>query len=687
MPNPLNFPQDKADRRPVPRWEPWVLVLGIGLAYSGTLHSPFVFDDESSIANNSSLHSLADLGAVLAPSEHAGVGGRPLLNLTYALNYAWGGNGVEGYHLVNIVIHVLSAFALLAVVRRSLRSPALPEAIRTAGWSLAFLATALWAWHPVQTQAVTYLSERAESLMGLFYLLVLVCFFRGVDAERPAARTLWFFSSVLSCLAGVGSKELIVTAPVAVVLVDTVLVGGSLLSSLRERWPLYLGLFASWIPLGYLMQGLHNRGVGFSQGVTAFDYLLVESRALSIYMERAIFPHPLIFDYGWYRPLSLSEALPTLALIAGLLAAVVGLWRRHTALGLLGAFFFLLLSPTSSVVPIASQPVAESRLYLPLASLMLLLVLAAHSLLKARAVPVLRCVAVGFACLTFLRNRDYAQARHLWEDTVAKCPENARAHTNLARELRRSPASLAAAVREYRIALGLQPAAAQTHMDLGDALLDVPGGRTEALAELRRAVALSPDFAPARYDLGAALMGERGARDDARHHLLEALRLDPSLAQAHYDLGILLSENPAERPLAEEQFRQTLRLEPTFAPAEENLALCLLQDPSGTAEAITHLEHAVTLAPLAYQAHYNLANVLAKIPGREQDALLEYEEVLRAAPNFAAAHNNLGNLLARLPGRLEEAIGHYEKALTLDPDFGAARMNLALARERLGAAH
>ena len=685
MPHAPNCPPGIPDATASRPWEASVLSLGTVLAYAGSLHCPFVFDDESSIATNASLHSLAHLGTVLAPSEHAGVGGRPLLNLTYALNYALGGASVEGYHLANILIHVLSALALLGVLRRSLASPRLPVAIRAAGASLAFTATLLWAWHPVQTQSVTYLSERAESLMGLFYLLVLFCFMRGVDAVAPRARALWFCGSLLSCLAGVGTKELIVTAPMAVLLIDALLVSGSPLRALRERRAFYLGLFASWIPLALLMRGLGARGVGFSQGVDPVSYLLVESRALSIYLGRALFPHTLIFDYGWFRPIDLGAAMPTLALVGSLIVLVGLLARRHPALALLGGFFFLLLSPTSSIVPIASQPIAESRLYLPLAPLMLLIALAAHALFKARGLQGLRWIALGLACLTFLRNRDYAQVRLLWEDTVAKCPDNARAHANLAKELRQSPETLPAAVREYRIALALQPSAAQTHMDLGDALLAVPGHRAEAIAHLRQAVELNPAFAPAQYDLGAALMLADGGRDEARIHLAEAIRLDPSLTQAHYDLGIVLSGNPADLPLAQAQFREALRLDPTFAPAEENLGLCLLREPSALEEALAHLENAVRLSPGSYESRYNLANVLSKIPGRESEALSHYEEVLRQAPGFAAAHNNLGNLLARMPGRLGEAIAHYERALSLDPSLQAARMNLSAARERLGA--
>ena len=664
------------------RWEPWILGLGTLLAYLGTMHAPLVFDDESSIATNVSIRSLTPLGGVLSPSEDAGVGGRPFLNLTYALNYAWGGANVEGYHVVNTLIHILASLALLALLRRVLASQALPESLRRARHPLAFATSALWAWHPVQTQAVTYLSQRAESLMGLFYLLVLLAYFKGVDAPTRARRAGWQCVAVLACLLGVGSKELIVTAPLTVFLLEAVLVQGSFSKALRARWPLLLMLCATWVPLGLLMRELHHRGVGFEQGISPIRYLVVESQALTRYLERAFLPYPLVFDYGWYSPVALRDAWPDIVLLLALGGALVGIARSRPPLALLGSLFFLLLAPTSSIVPIASQPMAESRLYLPLAPLMLLLALGTHALLRARALPLLLALALVFAFLAFERNRDYASVRGLWEDTVANCPGNARAHTNLARELRRSPADLPAAIREYRLALALQPSASQTHMDLGDALLALPEARSEALRELRTAASLSPRSAPAHYNLGAALLQDSPFREEARAELEWALRLDPRIPQAHYDLGIVLAALPGERTRAMEEFRHALRLDPAFAPAEENLGLVLNELSSDKTEALVHLEAAVRLKPEWYEARYNLANVLAKQPGREQDAIALYEGVLRQTPAFAPAHNNLGNLLSRMPGRLDDAIAQYRQALALDPSFEAAGRNLAVALRR-----
>jgi hypothetical protein len=380
-----------------------VLILAALGAYWNSFNVPFVFDDSWAISDNPSIRHLGQIGDVLAPPSTAPTAARPLLNLSFALNYAGGGLSVRGYHVVNLLIHICAGLALLGIVRRTLLLPDLRPALTPlpsdmggtpmprgtgvppvglrcgvraplrhrygeAALPLAAFAALIWTLHPLQTEAVTYISQRAESLMGLFYLLTLYCFIRSVTAE---SRNCWLILSVAACFCGMATKQVMVTAPVLVLLYDRAFVSGSFRSALASRRWYYVGLAATWLFLGFLMHrsSLAVVSVGFQTGVSWLTYALTELRVVTDYIKLALWPHPLVFDYGSeILATDLLAVAPYALIIAALLAGVVMVWRRSPMAGFLGGWFFLILAPTSTVVPIAEQPMAESRMYLPLAA-------------------------------------------------------------------------------------------------------------------------------------------------------------------------------------------------------------------------------------------------------------------------------------------------------------------------------
>ncbi|MGA2605090.1 MAG: hypothetical protein ABSG14_12755, partial [Verrucomicrobiia bacterium] len=349
-----------------------IIAAGIG-AYHNSFRGPFILDDVSSILENPHIRHLWPIGEALSPSANSMVGGHPVVNLSLAVNYALGGLAVWGYHALNLTIHILAALTLYGIVRRTLLRPVLEAHFGASGEWVALAVAVLWAVHPLQTEAVTYLSERGESLMGLFYLLTLYGFIRGVESPGHGR---WFVLSVVACALGMATKEVMVTAPLMVLLYDRAFVS----QSFREAWSrhgrLYLGLAGTWLLLGYLMAGSRNlldRGVGYGLGITWWTYALTECRAVVHYLWLALWPAPLVFDYGdaitgditiWH----LTEATPYALILAVLAAGVLVELRRQPAMGFLGAWFFVILAPSSSVVPVAGQPMAEHRMYLPLAA-------------------------------------------------------------------------------------------------------------------------------------------------------------------------------------------------------------------------------------------------------------------------------------------------------------------------------
>jgi tetratricopeptide (TPR) repeat protein len=627
---------------PATRWAP---LLGIALAtagaYQGSLSGPLIYDDNLWITWNPSIRHLLPLSGVLFPPAPSEVHGRPVLSLSLALNYAVSGNGAWSYHVANLAIHILSALTLFGIARRTLAfRPALFPQERDRVLP-AFSVALLWAVHPLQTEAVTYVIQRAESLMGLFYLLTLYAFIRGVQAPRAGG---WHLLSVGACLLGMATKEVMATAPLIVLAYDRTFVSGSFRGALRSRWRLYLGLAATWLALAGLSAGLVGRGVGYGLGITWWAYGLMECWVVVHYLLLALWPHPLVFDYGTEIVGNVAQALPwAAALFALALASAAAFWRR-SLLGFLGVWFLVVLAPASSVVPVAFQPMAEHRMYLSLAAVAALFVAAAWALAGRRALAVVLAAALALGIATTVRNRDYRSAVSIWADTVMRRPSNVRARVALGSSLALE-GRYAEAADQYSAALQLEPYNFEARRNLGLALFYT--GRTkEALEQYMGIVPPTPDSAPLHYDIGMALDAS-GRMDEAIAEYTRALRADPRDGESRNALGSAL-------------FRT-----------------------GRTTEAIGQYEQAALLLPGSARVHYNLAMALAQ-SGRVGKAIDEYREAVRLEPGNAEAHNNLGGALAQT-GRVPEAIAEYEEALRIRPGYARARANLEQMRAVLRA--
>jgi tetratricopeptide (TPR) repeat protein len=628
-------PPAQAKARPLPFFAVGALAVAVLLAYANTWSVPFVFDDVVTIAHNPAIRSVWPLSAAFIPAAHTGVGGRPVAHLTFVLNYAAGGDAVAGYHAVNLAIHLLAGLTLLGLVRRTLQWPTLAARTGAHANAIALAVAGLWLLHPLQTQSVTYVSQRTESLMALCYLGTLYGFVRGVEAP---GRIGWLVASVLVCFAGMGSKEVMVTAPVMVLLYDRTFVAGTFRAAWRARWRYYAALASSWVLLAFLLRGLGGRGVGFGQTYEGWHYPFTASRALVTYLARAFWPHPLVFDYGVDLGAPGAREFACAALVLGWLILTVVALRRAPPLGFLGAWFLITLAPTTSFVPIPLQPIAENRAYLPLAAI----AAAAGWLVFGPAGRGGRGAGIGLivllGVLTFDRNSDYRSDVALWRDTVAKQPLSSRAHQNLGAALnsRREPALFAEAERHFAEALRLRP--------------DYP----EAMAAV------------------GGMLARRGRLDEAIAHCRRAIQLDPRTAEAFNNLGGALWE---KRDLAGAitAYSAAVQVRPMYAEAYTNLASVLLL-AGRPREAIQAGEAALRLAPRDPGALLGLATCLAAT-SRWQEATVVLERLLQVQPNHAEARFNLGLALQQL-GRPEGARRHYQELLRQQPSHPQARRQL-----------
>ncbi len=642
------------------------------LAYCRTYSVPFLFDDDTSIAGNTTLRHLA---AAFWPPSGATVSGRPVLNVSFALNYAVSGTDAWSYHALNLAIHILAGLTLFGIVRRTalMRVPA-----QAAG--MAFAISTLWAVHPLLTESVTYVVQRAESLMGLLYLLTLYCFIRAAGAAG-AARTLWAASSVTACLLGMGTKEVMVTAPLVVLLYDRTFIAGSFAGALRSRRGIYSGLAATWLLLVFLVFEAHGRAgsAGFGSGISWWSYALAQLPAIVRYIGLGFWPNPLIFDYGPASATGSAQVVLCGVVVAGLVAATLWSLARKPVLGFLGASFFLILAPSSSIVPVATEAMAEHRMYLALIPLVVLVVAVLFRVMGKAAVPA-RAALAGVLCgATLQRNQAYRSEEAIWADTVLKRPGNERAQDNMGFVLSKEPGRGSEAIAHYEEAIRLKPDFVEAHYNLAFALLAVPGRLGDAIAQYEEALRLKPDLVMVRFNLARALQSVPGRSADAIAQYEETIRRRPDFAEARYNLGVMLQEDPGRLNDAISQYEEELRLKPGDAGAQFSLGTALQESPGRLDEAIAHYEAAIRLEPGFARAHLNLGSALEKVPGRAADAAAQFGEALRLEPANAEAHFDMGCILQEVPGRLDDAIAQYREALRLAPGTVSAIANLGNA--------
>jgi tetratricopeptide (TPR) repeat protein len=573
------------------------------VCYSNSFRVPFLLDDYGSIQDNPSIVSLSPLWKTFCAPAGKANAARPILNFSFAANYALSRDRVWSYHAANLLFHVLSALTLYAIVRRTLLSGKTAAVFGAPATGPALFCALVFLLHPLQTEAVTYIIQRTESLAGLFFLLALYFSMRGFFSQRSRP---WHLAATAAFLAGIGTKETIATAPLCIFLYDIVFVRRNALDSLRRSRLLYAGLGLAWVlELALVASGFSDAGTFPASMVPSrLVYLSTQAGVILHYLRLFFIPRPLCFDYAWpsARP---GETWPAgLFLIFLLFASMLGIARRRPE-GFLGAWFFLTLAPSSSLAPLPDAAV-EYRMYLALIAPAVLVIAGGYALLlrffsngehvlaaaKKTGACLLSLWVVLLGAVTYARNMDYRTEEAIWADTVKKRPANFRAKANLAQAL------------------------------LGS------GRYIEAEALLREVLQNRPDLDEAHYNL-ANLLAAQGKTEEAMTEYRRAIALRPGLAEAYVNLAVLTAGKG---------------------------------DVSG---AVSLYRRALSLKPRLAAAHFNLANALAAA-GLWEEAAIHYREVTRLDPGLAAGHFNLGVALSRM-GKTAEAGRSFTRAKRLEP--------------------
>lgn len=511
----------------------WVVASAIALfgllAYHRTFGNPFVFDDLRSIQENPTIRGLS--WQMFHPPVPRAVTNRPVVNASFALNYAIGGLDVVSFHVLNLLIHMGAALLLFGLVRRTLDLPSMRGRYPDDGASwIAGAVALLWLVHPLAGESVTYVVQRTESLMGLFYLLVLYCVLRGATGERPFA---WYAGAVGALALGLGSKESMISAPLAVLSYDRIFLAPSFREALRRRAPFYGAIAAAVLLViattrtgsafhRLLFHHLGSKLEGYG------GYLLSQCDAILHYLRLSFWPWPIAGDYDdWPKTRTLGESLPALAVCLSLAAATAWALLRRSRLSWLGIWFFLGILPTS-ILPLHNEVVADRRMYLPLAAVVGACVLAVQAALerllpgdglrprrRTTAAAITLALALVLSGVTVLRSLDFASGGAFWGRVVETRPLARRGRINLGYYTLWS-GRLDEALAHFRTAVANDPKDKQAHFGLAGALQRA--GRTDdAIAAYRAAIGIDRRYSKARWNL-AKLLEAEGRTKEAEWH-------------------------------------------------------------------------------------------------------------------------------------------------------------------------
>ena len=672
-----------------------LLVGAAAVAYSNSLTGPFIFDDRPNIRDNLKIHRLWPIwDAMWAPLQAIGVCGRPVVHLSFGFDYALNRLNVVGYHADSLLLHLLTGLVLFGVVRRTLLTPALASRFARHATRLAFLTVLVWEIHPLLCESVDYISARTEILAGLFMLLTLYCAVRATSSPRGAWG--WRIAAIGACALGTGAKEIMVAAPFVVLLYDWLFFSASLRQLIRRNGAFYAGLFASlvFIPLNLSMANFHRSAFAAADLMNTFGYLKIQAVVLIHYLRLSVWPDHLSIDYMWPEHSTLLSVWPQALLIVLLLAATVYLLVRRSPAAFAGAWFFVILAPTSSFLVLPTEIAAERRMYVPLMGLVALVVLGGYRLLarlderlpvvrraelQLAATTVLALVVTGEMWRTLARNEDFKDPIRLWSDVTERQPGNRRALYNLAYE-QAIRGQDQAAEESYRQILRIDPNEPDAWNGLA-ALRMKAGDLEDAARCLHSALAIRPELADALRNLTLVCF-QRGELAEAERYGRDALRLEPGRVEWAAVLAqVLIARGDIAQ--AEQTCRAALRLAPDTPAVLDQFAIALARTGRDR-EAVVAFREALRLAPPdpSHMSHFAWFLATAADP-----SVRDPREAIALATQAAEATGGKGvvaldtlALSYAADGQFEAAVGTARRALAFDNTAPMARTGQITAR-------
>ena len=639
-----------------------VIILGL-IVYANAVNTPYQFDDAPYIVDNP---LIKNLGYFLSfPQELNSIiyiKTRYITHLTFALNYALNGLNVAGYHIFNISVHIMNALLVYLLVTLTSRTPAMrPFSGRFRGYGhyMALFSALLFVCHPLQTQAVTYITQRFASLTTFFYLISIILYIRArvkqtEDSLHKSALFIYLFSLAATVLA-MKTKEISFTIPIIIVLYEFMFFEGPVKRRTIFLIPFLLTLLI--IPLAMVgsarpsgdMVGKVSEAARSLSPLSRSDYLFTQFRVITTYIRLFLFPmnQNLDYDYPLYHSLLQLPVFLSFLLLLSLLGTGVFIFRRfrnvspYARLVSFGIFwFFIALSVESSIIPIGDV-IFEHRVYLPSVGVCIAITASLLAVktrldeirpqLAKSLLPAFVLIVLAFASAAIARNRVWQDDIGFWKDVISKSPHKERGHNNLGTAYS-AKGLMDQAIDQYQTALKIEPDHAEAHNNLGTVYFK-KDLLNEAIEHLKAALKTNPDYADAHNNLGSIYL-KQGLTDEAIVHLDTALKLKPSLAAVHSNLGAAYSRKGMfDEAIA--QYHIALDTEPDNAAVHFNLANSYFKKDL-TDEAIAEFRAALQTDPENALTHYSIGMVFMK-KGLKSEAIKEFKAALEIKPDFAEA--------------------------------------------------
>jgi Tfp pilus assembly protein PilF len=571
----------------------------IFVAYSNTFSVPFQFDDKYVIVNNplvKNLHNFTKSIKTEGPLKDFINNSRYIGFLTFAVNYKLHDTSVIGYHIFNLSIHIINSLLLYFFVKLSFKTPVLHKSTFVIySEYVAFFSALIFACHPIQTQAVTYIWQRVTSLATLFYLLSFVMYIKtrlsynktlenGSAIKHRTKPVLYYLISLISAVLAMITKEIAFTLPVLIFVYEFMFFKGRVKKRVICLIPLFITLII--IPLSFTgldkpfgeLLGNVDEIMKWKKDIPQKDYFFTQFRVIMTYLRLLFFPinQNIDYDYTLYHSIFDPGVFLSFLFILTIFGSGIYLFYRfrYSAVQIrlisFGIFwFFITLSVESSIIPLRNV-IFEHRLYLPLSGMSVAFVtglfIFTDSLgekwknTKLIMAVTLIMIVMTLTSATYLRNNVWKSEISLWEDVVKKSPKKSRGHDNLGVAYQ-SEGLIDKAIEQYKIALSLEWNYLDTHYNLGTAYRS-KGMIDKAIEQFRTALTLQP-YDWKIYNALGSVYGIKGLTDKAIENFRIAIKLKPDFASAHYNLGVAYrAKGLIEK--ANEHFRIAQRVNPSL---------------------------------------------------------------------------------------------------------------------------
>ena len=649
----------------------------IGIAiYSNSLFASFQFDDELNIWKNPVIINFSGIKPLFLfwPT-------RFITYLTVAFNYNIGKLDVFGYHLFNILVHIGASLLVWQLLRLTFETFAMKDKeISKHSGIISILGGLIFLTHPLQTQAVTYIIQRATSLAAFFYLASLTLYVKSRLTEKRHSRTYYFLSLACAVLA-MFSKEMAVTLPFAILLYEHCFLKQEKPPGARRISPFFF--ISLVIPLTmfitHSVDFIHMRKITEPiPNIPPWNYLITQFKVLVIYLRLLFIPLNQNLDYNYPIVLTIFQApvLLSLLLLTLIIFFAFKIYKKYRLVSFGIFLWFLTLIPESSLLPIRDV-IFEHRLYLPMSGFSIFLVFSVFYFFKDKdlkvAVAILLAAIVCFSVLTYRRNFVWRNELTLWEDTMRKSPHNPRAYKGKGFYFDKI-GNYDQALDNYNKALELYPGYDEVYYNRG-IVYGMKADYKKAIEDFSKAIDLNPKYAEAYCNRGLAYF-YLGEFDKAIAEFDKAIEVRPNYALAYYSRGNIYLNNKQDIDKALADYNKSIQFKSDYADAYHNRGFIYFKQGDFD-KAIADYNKAIQLNHSSADA-YNNRGFAYYQKGDYQKAIPDFTKAIQINPKYSTAYHNRG-ISYGMAGEFSLAIEDLSKAISLNPLYSTAYHNRGLA--------